>query len=88
MKKIKTFSELLENKRLPKDLYLKLKRISNGVSEYIAGAKAEEVFNNLDTEDFNDLIMNYWDESVDFSTENIEKVRELIGNIEDIKPYW
>jgi hypothetical protein len=82
MRKLKTFNELLEGNRLPKNLYDKLLNIVYSIKDNISVAKAEEV----SISDLDDLIIEYWDDDVDLSLENIQKVKELIGDIKDIAP--
>lgn len=84
---MKKYNEFLLEKRLrvnrlPKDLYVKLQDIAYKVKDYISGAKSEEV----EFEDLDELILYFWDESVELNDENKKRAREMIGSVDDIKP--
>lgn len=81
--KIRKFNE----SRIPKNLYDKLSNIAGKVKDYIAGAKAEEIDTDY-LNDLDDLIYSNWDDSIEINKETLEYVKKLIGNIDDIKPYW
>jgi hypothetical protein len=82
--KAKLVKETLnENKRLPKVLFHRLRNIAYDIIEHLSGLMANELL----VGDLDDYIIDYWDESVKFNDENINFVKNLIGDIDKIQPY-